>query len=127
MANFVLNGVTFSGHPSGSGNQSAWLPTSVKQSETKIGATLVAADGTRNRVERNVTKRVWEITWQETNTATMQTVRTIQRLMTTFTLTDLESASYTVQCEDEEFSPEFAFSDPSGNNYWDVTLKVFQV
>lgn len=127
MANLILNGTTFSGHPSGTGNQSAWLPSSITLTETKIGATLVAADGTRNRVERNVVKRIWEISWDGANTATMQTLRTLQRLMTSWTLSDIEGNSFTVQTEDEEFAPDFAFSDPAGNNYWDVTLKVYQI
>lgn len=127
MADLVMNSVTFSGLPNGTGNQSGWQPTGYVPKEIKVGTVLIAADGTRNRVERNVIKRIWEISWDGTNTATMQTLRTIQRLMTTFTLVDIEGNSFTVQCEDEEFAPEFAWIDPAGNRYWDVTLTVYQV
>jgi hypothetical protein len=122
----TINGTTFDGHPSGSGNQVAWLPTGITPAEQKIGATLVAASGARNRVERNVIKRVWTISWEATNQATMQTVRTIARLMTTFTLVDLEGVSYTVQTEDE-FAPEFAYTSAAGVNHWNVELTLYQV
>ena len=126
MAHLILNGVTFSGLPDGSGNQSGWQPTGYTPKEIKIGVTLPAADGTRNRVERSVVKHTWEIAWDGTNTATMQTIRTIQRLMTTFTLSDIEGASYTVQTEDDEFAPEFDWIDDAGNRYWNVKLTVYQ-
>jgi hypothetical protein len=127
MASFVtIAGTAFTGIADGSGNQSAWQPTGITLSETKVGVTLVAADGTRNRVERNAVKRVWTITWALTNTATMQTVRTIQRLMTTFAFVDLEGASYTVQTEDA-FEPEFNMIDVADNRYWDVQLVIYQV
>lgn len=124
MSDLVLNGTTFNGSPFG-GSASAWRPTGIALGEEKIGLTLVAASGKRNRVERSVVKRYWTIDWQKTNQATMQTIRTIQRLMTTFTLVDLEGASYTVQTE-EAFEPEFAFTDEAGAHYWNVTLKVYQ-
>lgn len=57
MATIVLNGVTYSGLPNGAGNANAWQPTGYVVRQEKIGVTLPAADGTRNRVERSVTKR----------------------------------------------------------------------
>lgn len=121
-----INGTSFTGHPSGSGNQAAWLPTGITLAESKIGVTLPAANGARNRVERNVIKRVWTISWEATNQATMQTIRTIARLMTTFAFVDLEGASYTVQTEDE-FAPEFAYTSAAGVNHWNVELVLYQV
>lgn len=121
-----INSTAFTGLPDGSGNQAAWTPTGIMQNETKIGVTLVAANGTRNRIERNVIKRVWTIRWDETNQATMQTVRTIARLMATFTFIDLEGVSYTVQTQDE-FAPEFAFTSAAGVNHWNVELILYQV
>jgi hypothetical protein len=126
MSTLIVNAVTFSGLPNGTGNQSAWQPDSYVASEVKIGVTLPAADGTRNRVERSVVKRTWEVGWQACNLATMQTVRTIQRLTTTFTFTDLEGVSYTVQTEDDAFAPEWAFNDPSGASFWTVKLVLYQ-
>jgi hypothetical protein len=122
----IINGTTFNGLPDGTGNQAAWTPTGITLAEQKIGVTLPAANGTRNRVERNVVKRTWTIRWDETNQATMQTIRTIARLMTTFSFTDLEGTSYTVQTEDE-FAPEFAFTTPGGVNHWNVELVLYQV
>lgn len=125
MSNLVINGTTFNGTPSGAGSASAWKPTGYTAREQKVGATLVAADGTRNRVERAVNKRVYEIRWEKCNLATMQTVRTIARLTTTFTLVDFEGASVTVQTEDE-LAPEWAQEDTAGASYWNVTLTLYE-
>lgn len=125
MSNLVINGTTFNGTPSGGGSASAWKPTGYSAKEQKVGVTLVAADGTRNRVERAINKRVWEISWDLCNLATMQTVRTIARLTTTFSFTDIEGNSATVQTEDE-FAPEWAQEDPAGNSYWNVKLTLYE-
>jgi hypothetical protein len=125
MSDLVINGTTFNGGPTG-GNAAAWRPTGITLKEIKIGKTLPAADGTRNRVERAVVKRIWIIQWDETNNATMLTLRTIQRLTSTFSFTDLEGNSWTVQTEDDEFAPAWAFGDPSNNHYWNVTLTLYQ-
>ena len=97
MAYLVINSVTFSGLPNGTGNQSAWQPTGYDETPTKIGVTLVAANGTRNRVERGVTKRAWKLTWEGCNYATMQTIRTISLLTSTFAFSDVGGTAYTVQ------------------------------
>jgi hypothetical protein len=125
MANLNINGTAFTGTPSG-GNASAWRPTGITNKEQKIGTTLVAANGTRNRVERSINKRVWEIRWDNTNNATMLTLKSIHELNTTFTFFDLTGASYTVQTEDE-WTPEFSFTSAAGNDYWNVTLVLYQV
>lgn len=122
----VINGTTFDGIADGSGNQSAWRPTGITLGEQKVGVTLVAANGTRNRVERGVNKRVWTIVWDKTNNATMLTIRTIARLATTFAFVDLSAASYTVQTEDA-FDPAYAFTDQGGALYWNVTLVLYEV
>lgn len=126
MANLVINSVTFSGTPDGAGNQSAWKPTGYTPSLEKIGQTLVAADGTRNRVERNVVKRVWTIRWERCNTATKDTLKSIAALMTTFTFVDDAGTSSTVQVEDA-FEPAWVTTDVGGNNYWDCALTLKQV
>jgi len=73
-----------------------------------------------------VVKRKWEIGWKACNQATMQTVRTIQRLTTTFTFADFEGVSYTVQTEDDDFAPEWAFNSPAGASFWIVKLILYQ-
>jgi hypothetical protein len=127
MAHLVINGTTFSGHPSGTGNQSAWQPTGYTASQQKIGVTLPAANGTRNRVERNVVKRRWEITWEATNATTIATLRTLAALMASFSFSDVLGTSYTVQVEDDDLAVEFAFADLAGNQYWTTTLTLYQV
>lgn len=125
-SNIALNLINFTGLPDGTGNQSAWQPIGIALHEHKVGVTLIAANGTRNRVERNVTKRSWDITWEIVNLATIQTLRTIQRLMTTFVFTDLEGASFVVQTEDDDFTTEFLFIDRAGVRYYRAALTVYQ-
>ena len=127
MAHLIINGITFSGLPDGSGNASAWQPTGYTERLRKIGVTLEAANGARTRVERNVTKRVWEVTWEATNAATITTLRTLAALMTSFSVTTPAGATYTGQVEDDELAVEFAFIDGAGVQYWTTTLTLYQV
>lgn len=125
MATLVLNGTTYSGLPNGTGNQSAWQPTSYDLVAERIGVTLVAANGTRNRVERSVTKRQWEIGWDATNSATKSTIETLAAVATTWTMTAYDGSTYTVQTE-EPPDISWAFNTSSGASFWDITLKVYQ-
>jgi hypothetical protein len=125
MANLVLNGTTYSGLPNGTGNASAWQPTSYTVRLKKIGATLESADGTLNRVERSITKREWEITWEKTNNATRTTLSTLSVLFTTFSMTDYDGNTYTCIIEDP-FEPEWQFNTPSATPFWNCKLKIRQ-
>lgn len=124
MSHLVIAGTTFSGLIDGTGNASAWQPTGYSVKERKIGVTLEAADGTRNRVERSTYKRVWEIEWAVANAATVTTLRAINALTSTFTFTDTAGTSYTVQTEDE-LEVDFAFIVGS-TQYWSVRLTLYQ-
>lgn len=124
-SNLVINAITFSGTPDGAGNASAWKPTGYVPTQEKIGATLVSANGTRTRVERNAVKRTWKISWERTNTATKDTLKTIAALMTTFSFSDDTGASYTVQVEDG-YEPEWMATDVAGNNYWNCSLTLVE-
>jgi hypothetical protein len=126
MAHLVINSTTFDGLIDGTGNQSAWQPTGYSVVEHKVGLTLEAANGTRNRVERSVTKRVWTLEWATANLATMQAIRTIQRLYTTFAFTDIEANAYTCQTESDDFEFEHAFLS-GATRYFNVTLTIYQV
>ncbi len=125
MSDLSINAVTFNGTPL-TGNAAAWRPTGITAKEQKIGVTLEAANGTRNRVERGANKHVWDVVWEGCNLATMQTVRTIARLATSFTFVDNEGVSFTVQTEDQ-FAPAWLFDDAGGASYWSVTLTLYQV
>jgi hypothetical protein len=125
MAHIILNGTTFNGTPT-SGSASAWQPTGYNQQRGKIGTTLVAANGTRNRVERSVVKRVWTLQWDRANAATRGTLRTIAALTTSFSFTDVDSTVYTVQVE-EPLEETFGFIDGTSTQYWDMTLVLHQV
>lgn len=125
MANLIINGTTYDGTP-GSGSATAWQPTGYAVVEKKIGITLPAADGSRNRVERSVTKRVWTLQWATANLATMQALRTVQRLYTTWTFSDIEGTAYTVQTEDDDFTYDHAFLS-GATRYWNVAITLYQV
>ena len=99
-----MNGTTFNGLPNGTGSASAWQPTKYIPRKAKIGITLEAADGTRNRVERSTAKREWEIGWTACNNATRLTLETLAALNTTFSMTDFDGDTYTVFIE-EPFAP----------------------
>lgn len=126
MANIVMNGTTFNGLPNGTGSASAWQPTKYIPRKAKIGITLEAADGTRNRVERSTAKLEWEIGWTACNNATRLTLATLCALNTTFTFTDLDGNSFTAFIE-EPFAPEWSFNAPSGATYWNCEIVVRQV
>ena len=124
MGYLVINGTTFNGKPDGTGTAAAWDPTGYKETPQKIGKTLEAADGTRNRVERATTKRIFDLEWNPCTYATMQTLRTIALLTTTFTFVDFGGTSYTVQVEDP---PEIAWLKNSPTvSYWRVALKLYE-
>ena len=127
MAHLQINGTTFSGLPDGSGNASAWQPTAYDEPRTSIGVTLVAANGTRNRVHRGTNKRVFTIAWDATNAATVGTLETIAALTTTFTLVSPRGTSYTVQNEDDALEVEFARIDQSLTQYWTARLTLYEV
>lgn len=126
MGHLIINGGTFNGIPGGTGDQARCQPTGIETSEIKIGVTLVAANGTRNRVERGVNKQKWVIPWEKTNVATYLTLRAIQRLNTTFAFVDTEGTAYTAQTEDDEFTRSFSFIDAAGVQWWDVVLTIYE-
>ncbi len=125
MTTLILNGTTYSGLPNGTGNANAWQPTAYVPRQVKIGMTLEAADGTRNRVERSVTKREWDITWEKTNSATRTTLATLAALYTTFSMTDFDGNVYTCFIE-EAFEPEWQFNTPAGASFWTCKLTIRQ-
>lgn len=126
MATIVLNGVTYSGLPNGAGNANAWQPTGYVVRQEKIGVTLPAADGTRNRVERSVTKREWELTWEKCNSATRSTLVTLAALYTSFSMADFDGNTYTCFI-DEPFEPEWSHNSPAGASFWNCKIKIRQV
>lgn len=124
MAYLVINGTTFNGKPDGTGTAAAWDPTGYKETPAKIGTTLVAADGTRNRVERGTTKHVFDLAWDPCNLATMQALRTIALLTSTFAFVDYGGTSYTVQVEDP-IEIDWSKNSPTAS-FWSVKLKLYE-
>ncbi|HNP70618.1 MAG TPA: hypothetical protein PKK15_05905 [Kouleothrix sp.] len=126
MSYLIINGTTYSGLPNGTGNQSAWQPTGYVPKIEKIGTTLVAADGTHNRVERASPKRAWKIDWDGCNNATRLALATLAALGSSFSMTDFDGATYTCFIDDP-FEPSWAFNDLSGASFWACAITVRQV
>lgn len=121
----VINGTTYNGLPNGTGSSTAWQPTGYVVRQVKIGTTLEAADGTRNRVERSVTKREWDLTWEKCNNATRLTLTTLAAVYTTFSMTDFDGNVYTCFI-DAPFEPEWQYNTPAGAAFWNCKLTIRQ-
>ena len=123
MGNLVINGTTYSGTPLTPAV--ARKPDSISVSVSKIGVTLVAASGKRRFVSRGTVKRTWEISWHEAREATRLALRTLQQLTTTFSFTDELGTTYTgCQTEQDDLEEKYAFTDPSNNYYYDLTITI---
>ena len=83
MSNYIyLNGVQFN-------------PTSVESEEERIGESRRMGDGTLRYYHRAF-KSKWTITWEKVRESYVPAIRTISRLLTTFTFIDHEGTSHTV-------------------------------
>lgn len=123
-SNLVLNGTTYSGTPLTPGTPRK--PDSIDLEDEKIGVVLVADNGARRFVLRGTQKKTWTIAWKGAGEATRSALRTLAALTTTWTFVDQLGVSYTVQTEQNDYTENYAFTDPSNNIYYDLTLKVRQ-
>lgn len=114
----TMNGVTF--HPS-----------EFTVEVSKIGVTLVAADGTRRFVQRMngatpIVKRTWPFPWKNVSETVRAAVAAIYALNTTFTLIDELGVSYTVQCEAGGYTQKINTIVSNTELRYDLELRVFQ-
>lgn len=99
-------------------------PQKITPKPYKVGKTLVGPNGQRARVHR-AAKSDWLLEWDKAPEVTRAAVRVIFDLTTTFSVT-LLGGTYTVQCEDEDYSEELTDELPDGRCYYRVTLLVRQ-
>lgn len=96
MADFIINGTTYSGSPTNTANPQR--PKTVTRRRVKIGTLQQSASGLTTWVRRTE-KWQWELDWGEKANQTTETaVLAVRNLTTTFTLVDHLGASFTALC-----------------------------
>lgn len=99
MADFIINGTTYSGSPTDTSHPQR--PNSVAVKTVKVGRTLKAVNGTTNYVHRTL-KYVWTLKWEKANQTTETAVAAVRALTGTFSVTDHKGNSYTALNVDED-------------------------
>lgn len=113
-------------------NATAFYPSDIKETVTKIGKSLPAASGKRRWAQRvdsggtPIHKRTWDISWEMVGETVRAQVETIALLATTFAFVDQHSVSYTVQCEDDPYQANVSDIGGDGTLYYSVSLKIYQ-
>jgi hypothetical protein len=121
-ANLIINGVTYSGTPLATGTP--FKPSSFRMTDTKIGRTVVNANGGRTFVARSVQKRTWSIGWALANDTTRAALRTLAELATTFPFVDQLGVSRSCQVEADDYSEEWLMSDTANVAWYACTLTI---
>lgn len=116
----VLNGVTYNG---GSNPEP---PSKIAKARTKIGKTLIAANGKRHFMSASTTKNAWTLSWESANATTRSAIATLHALNTTFTFVDQIGVSNTVQCEEEDNTEDTSFTSAAGTIYHDLQIVLHQ-
>lgn len=106
-------------------NGTSFYPTDAPKELTKVGTSLVMANGTRRFVYR-AHKRSWELSWSSVPNATRAAIETIALLVSTFIYDDQHGSSWTVQCEDGCYSDSVAIIAGDGTLYYDVKLVIHE-
>lgn len=121
-SNLVINGTTYSGVPTSPATPRK--PDAISVEVKKIGVALVMANGTRRWVNRG-TKRAWTVEWKGAREATRAALRTLHQLTTTFAFIDELGVTYaTCQTEETDLSEAYAYTDPSNNLYYDLSIVI---
>lgn len=106
-------------------NGTVYNPSKVETTVDKIGEVKVMINGT-TRFFHKAHKRKWSISWEGIPDATVQALRTIYLLTTSFTFKDEWDTSYTVLCLPGGFKHTLA-GDRIGLNgieYYDVSFDI---
>lgn len=112
-------------------NGAAYTPEAIDRELVKVGETNVADDGTRNFVQRvnaanaPTFKQVWTFTFTA-NEATRAALVALAKLTTTWSLRDLEGVTSTVQTEADSYRERWRFRAANGQQYHEITLKVYE-
>lgn len=113
-------------------NTYSFTPSDIKESEAKIGVVIVAANGRRRFAQaavgaQPITKRVWSIEWKKVLLATLDQIRLIYRLPSSFTYVSESGETATVICEADALQSTRAFIAGDGTVYYQVTLVIKEV
>lgn len=107
-------------------------PDDIALDTSKIGVTLIAANGARRFVHRvtgvtPIYKRVWTLQWEKASLAIRTIVITAHAIATTFAFVDQYGASWTVQTESDAYADSVSLIAVDGTTlYYSITLKIFQ-
>ena len=123
MADFIVNGVTYSGSPTNTANPQR--PNSATRKIRKIGRTLTAVNGQTNYVHRAL-KYTWTLRWEKANQTTETAVALVRALTGTFSLTDHFGNSYTVVNVDEDELEEEITTNRSNAYLYNLELVLRQ-
>lgn len=119
----TLNSVSFAGLVTDAENVRR-APQKITPKPYKVGKALVSPVGARTWVHR-AQKNDWLLEWEKVPETTRAAVKAIFDLTTTFSVT-LLGGTYTVQCEEEDYSEEQTDVLPDGTRYYNVSLLVRQ-
>lgn len=110
-------------------NGSAFYPSNIQETITRIGTGTVARNGTR-RFQHRGFKRRFDLTWKDAPESVLIALRTIAVLTTTFAFVHTNGVSYTVQCEDDVLQADVAFvgAGPGGAPvlYYSIKLTLYE-
>ena len=125
MADFIINGTTYSGSPIDTSHPQR--PSGLKRTTTKIGRTFTAANGDTSFVARGsgIVKHKWVLSWEKANATTQAALKALYALTTTFAFVDQDGTSYTVLCTgDDPFDEDISSNRANAYLYnVDFTLK----
>lgn len=107
------------------------FPSDIQLETTKIGVSLVAANGTRRFAHRlsgatPIYKRTWKLLWDSASAAERTTVVAVYAYTVSFSFVDQYGGAWTVQCEDGGYSESVAFVAKGGTLYYDLGLTLLQ-
>jgi hypothetical protein len=108
-------------------------PSAKDKTGTKIGRSVVNANGGRTWVQRldsgsvAIHKRSWDLKFENVIEANRTAVENLFLLAATVPFVDENGNSYTVQCEADGYNDSFSFRSAAGDLYYTVSIKVFQI
>lgn len=124
MADFIIDGTTFSGTPTSTSNP--FKPNGYGRDRLKIGKLLIGKDGTVNWMHRGF-KWIFTLGWERANQTTETAVLALRNKTSTFTFVDYNGTSYTVMTVgDDQFSEEI-MTNIANAYLFDLSLVLRQV
>lgn len=113
-------------------NTTTFTPSDIKESETKVGTVFRAANGRLRFAQvtvggQPVTKKIWTIEWKLIPIATLDLLRQIYRLPSSFPYVGEAGETHTVLCDADALQSTRAFIAGDGTVYYRVSLTIKEV